>query len=98
MIVRQFPWVVEDLMSSSDLVGIISTYPGTSPTPRCQVMAKAPEGILRPSTIRLVLPLSSHAPDTLAHPERLIPYKKADAALVPPTREILENRISSYVV
>ena len=37
-----FPEVLEGLGSSGMLVGIISTYPGTSPTPWCRVMAKKP--------------------------------------------------------
>ena len=40
----QFPAVLEGLRSSRRLVGVDSTYPGTSPTSSCRVMAKKPPG------------------------------------------------------
>ena len=39
-----FPRVLEVLGSFGRLVGIISTYPGTSPTPCCLVTAQNPGG------------------------------------------------------
>ena len=39
-----FPRVLEGLKSSGKLVGFISTYPGTSPTSWCRVLAKKPPG------------------------------------------------------
>ena len=47
----QFLEVQKGSESSRKLVGVISTYPGTSPTLWCRVMAKSPGGMRLPSTV-----------------------------------------------